>query len=454
MVVTITLPPEGSEHELSRQARSKAKASKSRNKYLRFLSEQWLVFCFGIACLLAWRWPNVAVTGGPIKPEYTILYGSVAIIFLISGLQLSTQKLRENLFNWRLHIIVQGISFVVIPVVWLIIMWIMIAAGDLRTQVVESSVIIGMLVTSCLPTTIASNVVMTRNAGGDDAAAIIEVVIGNVFGSFVSPGLIYVLIPNRPEFEDWAPVKPDELGGMYQNVAQKLGLTVIIPLAVGQAVRILFEKQVTWCVTHLHIGKISTLFLCTLVWTTFSNAFMTGTLYTMPKSSILFNIFMNMALYILFTIICFVLARPPHNLVKRAIASRLASRSIPRCVRHFITPRQMSKEQAIAVCFCGAAKTTGVGIPLVAAMWAGHSPEIRAAIAIPVLLYTMEQVFLAQILVYVFKWYLKRSVHSELDMESRRASIGLRELDGVDERSDAETAGKAIRDQQSKEGKV
>lgn len=43
----------------------------------------------------------------------------MAIIFFISGLQLSTQKLRENLFNWRLHIIVQGISFIVIPVIWL-----------------------------------------------------------------------------------------------------------------------------------------------------------------------------------------------------------------------------------------------------------------------------------------------------------------------------------------------
>lgn len=148
-------------------------------------------------------------------------------------------------------------------------MWIIIAAGDLRTQAIESSVLIGMLVTSCLPTTIASNIVMTRNAGGDDAAAIIEVVIGNVFGSFLSPGLIYVLIPNLPDFKQWAPVQPDELGGMYRNVAQKLGLTVIIPLILGQVVRIFFTKQVVWCVTRLHTGKISTFFLCTLVWCVF-----------------------------------------------------------------------------------------------------------------------------------------------------------------------------------------
>lgn len=145
-------------------------------------------------------------------------------------------------------------------------MWIMIAARDLRTQAVDTSVLIGMLVTSCLPTTIASNVVMTRDAGGDDSAAIVEVVIGNVFGSFLSPGLIYVLIPDRPEFKQWAPVQPGQLGDMYRNVAQKLGMAVIIPLAVGQGVRILFQEKVVWCVTHLHTGKISTIFLCTLVW--------------------------------------------------------------------------------------------------------------------------------------------------------------------------------------------
>lgn len=145
-------------------------------------------------------------------------------------------------------------------------MWVIIAAGDLSTHVIDISVLIGMLVTSCLPTTIASNVVMTRNAGGDDAAAIIEVVIGNVFGSFLSPALIYGLIPNRPEFQPWMPASPSTLGSMYENVAKKLSLTVIAPLVVGQTLRMLFKKQIVWFVQKLHLGKVATFFLCTLVW--------------------------------------------------------------------------------------------------------------------------------------------------------------------------------------------
>lgn len=62
---------------------------------------------------------EVASKGGIIRSEYSVLYGSVAIIFLVSGMQLSPEKLRKNVFNWRLHILTQGISFILIPLIWL-----------------------------------------------------------------------------------------------------------------------------------------------------------------------------------------------------------------------------------------------------------------------------------------------------------------------------------------------
>jgi predicted Na+-dependent transporter len=72
------------------------------------------------------RWANdfvilvdVAAHGGVIRSEYSIVYGAVAFIFLVSGLSLPFSKLRQNVTNWRLHIIVQGISFAVIPAIML-----------------------------------------------------------------------------------------------------------------------------------------------------------------------------------------------------------------------------------------------------------------------------------------------------------------------------------------------
>lgn len=137
--------------------------------------------------------------------------------------------------------------------------------------------------------------------------------------------------------------------------------------------------------------------------TTFSGAFGTGALFSLSTSSILFNVFINVALYIVFTIICFYSARPPLSLVTFVSTSRL-NRYLPGPLK----PKRMSKEQTIAVCFCGAAKTTSLGIPMVTAMWARADDLTRAYIQIPVLLYTIEQVFMAQMLVYFFRWYLKR----------------------------------------------
>lgn len=183
---------------------------------------------------------------------------------------------------------VQGISFVLIPIIQLglcsllchptvlrrcpridsplVIVRIIIAAGDLQSGVIDISILVGMVVVSCLPTTIASNVVMTRAAGGDDAAAIIEVVIGNTLGSFISPGLIYAFLPPNPEFDPWRPASPSTLGQMYAHVSMQLGLSVLLPLAVGQAIRWFWTKEVKWALETLYLGKVSTFFLITLVW--------------------------------------------------------------------------------------------------------------------------------------------------------------------------------------------
>jgi sodium/bile acid cotransporter 7 len=154
---------------------------------------------------------------------------------------------------------------------------------------------------------------------------------------------------------------------------------------------------------------------------TFSGAFETGALTELPKSSIIFNVFINIAEYLFFTIICYYIAYPPQTVTRLLniyIADSKVGSHLPIVLRRAITIKRMPRELVIAVCLCGAAKTTSVGIPLAAAMWSKQDNFTISSIQVPVLLYTVEQVFVAQFLTIFFKWWLQRSNKEASDEES------------------------------------
>jgi len=75
------------------------------------------------------------------------------------------------------------------------------------------------------------------------------------------------------------------------------------------------------------------------------------------------------------------------------------------------------------VCFCGAAKTTGLGVPMVAAMWANADPLKVDSIEIPVVLYTTEQIFCAQLFVYVFRRWLRKDEEAEEGTDEENVAV-------------------------------
>ncbi|GFF83830.1 uncharacterized membrane protein YMR034C [Aspergillus udagawae] len=377
-----------------------------RSKYICktiviFLLHQWMLIGIGVACVLAYYFPNVAKHGGVIRAEYSILYGAMAIIFLTSGLSIPNHKLFTHLLNWRLHFLVQVFSFIFIPALTLAVVHI-ILAGDSHGRI-DRAVLAGYIFTACIPTTIASNVVMTRSAGGDDAAALVEVVIANFLGPFITAGWTVTLLPGTAEFDPWRQASGD-LSEMYKDVFRQLGLSALLPLVVGQLVRWAWPEQTERVMQTYRISKLGSACLLLIVWMTFSSCFATGALQTLSVQSVLFVVFFNIALYIALTGVCFVLSRPPEVLsVNKFGMQRIFKR---------ITP-----EETIAVCFCGPAKSTALGIPLLYAMWAPVDLYTKARTSVPVLLYTTEQICIAHFFVHILqRWH--KNLNKKQDVET------------------------------------
>jgi solute carrier family 10 (sodium/bile acid cotransporter), member 7 len=249
--------------ERDAEKHNKGRATRILITTYKLILSQWLLIGIGIVCLLAFFFPNVAKHGGVIRSEYSILYGAVAIIFLISGLSIQRQKLIQHALNWRLHILVQVTSFLVFPALITAMVHAIIAVDPNGT--IDRAVLAGFILTACIPTTIASNVVMTRAAGGDEAAALVEVVVANILGPFVTAGWTVTLMPTTSEFKPWREGGGD-LTDMYKNVFKQLGLSALLPLIVGHFIRWVWPERTTQVLRKLYIGKISTVCLLLLVW--------------------------------------------------------------------------------------------------------------------------------------------------------------------------------------------
>lgn len=139
---------------------------------------------------------------------------------------------------------------------------------------------------------------------------------------------------------------------------------------------------------------------------TFSSCFATGALQALSTQSILFVVLFNIALYICLTGLCFVMCRPPRALITLGFGSA-----------HFF--KRMSAEETIAVCFCGPAKSTALGIPLLYAMWTPVDLFVKAKTSVPVLLYTTEQICVAHVFVHVFGRWKARVSEKEKGREGQ-----------------------------------
>lgn len=95
--------------------------------------------------------------------------GAVIVIFLISGLSLRTKILAQTILRVRLHFLIQVVNLIIIPFFVFGLVLILFKAH----VPLSSLLLIGVVIAASTPTTVSSNVVMTKNAKGNEASGML-----------------------------------------------------------------------------------------------------------------------------------------------------------------------------------------------------------------------------------------------------------------------------------------
>jgi solute carrier family 10 (sodium/bile acid cotransporter), member 7 len=155
----------------------------------------------------------------------------VFVLFLITGLKLPSDRIKQDLATPRLHVYLQLFIFLIVPLYFL-------TAIPLFGEAMDGQLIVGVLALAVLPTTVSSCIVFTQNSNGNTVAAVFNAALANTAGIFISPLLLSLLLSSSGR------ALP---ASQLINTLQGLALNMLVPIALGQLARFRLRE---WAVAH------------------------------------------------------------------------------------------------------------------------------------------------------------------------------------------------------------
>ena len=146
--------------------------------------------------------------------------------------------------------------------------------------------------------------------------------------------------------------------------------------AVGQAVQNFFPNATKTVFKDWKLSKLGSISLLVIIWQTFDQAFASGAFETVEGDNMVFVVFISIALYGLWTLICISLSL-----------------------------LWLGKADTVAVAYIVPAKTPAMGVPLSNVMFPGLSPIAASKLQIPLVIFQGLQIGAGSLLTLVFrKW--------------------------------------------------
>ncbi|MCX5493874.1 bile acid:sodium symporter [Kaistia dalseonensis] len=290
--------------------------------------------------------PGPGATGGVLHMNLVATYG-VAVIFFLYGLTLAPEKMKAGIRHWRLHLAVQLGTFVLFPIVVLVL-------GTPLKGFLPPEVWIGFLYIAALPSTVSSSVAMTSLARGNVPAALFNATLSSLIGVFATPLLMAWFLSTAGQS---LPLLP---------VIGKVVLLVLVPIVLGQIAR---HWLYGWAARHIKAIRLADrAIILAIVYNSFSDSIVEGVWHGHDAILIAEIVFGVVALFFIV-----------YGLM--LIPCRLMG---------------FDRADTVACVFCASKKSLATGVPLAKLMF-GASPALGLIIA-PIMLYHFCQLVIVSVI--------------------------------------------------------
>jgi sodium/bile acid cotransporter 7 len=310
--------------------------------------EPYVVALFGMVVLAS----LLPVRGEAAHGLSIIVKLAIALLFFLHGAKLSREAVVAGVTHWRLHLLILAFTFVMFPILGVI------AA---KLGVLSSTLAAGMLFLCCLPSTVQSSIAFTSIARGNVAAAVCAASASNLFGIFITPVLVGLLMHTQ-----------GGAAGGWKSI-QDIVVQLLIPFIIGQLVRPLVAK---WVEKHKAlVGYVDRGSILLVVYAAFSEAVVGG---IWRKVSVLEMVVLLAACCVLLAIV----------LAATAYGARALG---------------FSKEDEITIMFCGSKKSMATGVPMAGILFPGPTAGI---IVLPLMIFHQIQLMACSV---IAQHYAKRA---------------------------------------------
>jgi sodium/bile acid cotransporter 7 len=170
----------------------------------------WLLTTVTLATLLPVKGVAAAVLDG-------LTLAAIFALFFLHGVRLPREALLGGLTDWRLHLAILSITFLVFPLAGL-------ALAMLFPGLLSPILWTGLLFLCALPSTVQSSIAYTSIAGGNVAGAVAAAAFSNLLGVFLTPLLVSLML---------------EAEGLEMSLAGlgKIVLLLFLPFVLGHGLR-------------------------------------------------------------------------------------------------------------------------------------------------------------------------------------------------------------------------